>query len=338
MNLLELKSIIYSIKDEFNLNGVRYYNIKKNKGLFLFINKRYNNIFKSIAEIAYLIKNFDNLENIHIFCKCGNKNNFINSSIGYSNYCCCKCSNSDINKKLLTENRNLQKYGKRFVLQVDFIREKSRIKMNELYGKDYYVQTKDFKIKSENSCYKHFSTKHNWASKDPELNGQAERERKYGKKHFAQTDEYKVLWENKERTKRIVKKQYDTKEKNGTLSGSKIENKLYNIILTKFSDTIHIYKDNERYPFYCDFYIPSQDLFIELNFHWTHGLEPFNKNNLKHIEKLNLWKFKNTKFYKTAIDVWTKRDPLKLETFKKNNLNYKIFYTEKEFNDWLKVK
>ena len=61
MNLLELKNIIYNIKDEFILNGTRYYKIKKNKELFLATNKKYNNIFRSIAEIAYLIKNFDNV-------------------------------------------------------------------------------------------------------------------------------------------------------------------------------------------------------------------------------------------------------------------------------------
>jgi len=34
------------------------------------------------------------------------------------------------------------------------------------------------------------------------------------------------------------------------------------------------------------------------------------------------------------IYTWTDLDVRKLETFKKNNLNYKIFYTEKEFNKW----
>ena len=268
MTINDIKNILnneYLIK-EIIIRGKTPWQYNKNKNILRQLNKKYNINLNSFMELVYLIKYKDNLENIHIFCKCGNKNNFINSSIGYSNYCCCKCSNSDINKKLLTENRNLQKYGKKFVLQVDFIREKSRIKINELYGKDYYVQTKDFKIKSENSCYKHFNARHNWASEDPELNGQAERERKYGKKHFAQTNEYKALWENKERTKRIVKKQYDTKQKNGTLSGSKIENKLYNIILTKFSDTIHHYKDNNRYPFECDFLYTISRSFYRVKF------------------------------------------------------------------------
>ena len=30
----------------------------------------------------------------------------------------------------------------------------------------------------------------------------------------------------------------------------------------------------DRYPFACDFYISSLDLFIECNYHWTHGGKP----------------------------------------------------------------
>lgn len=50
---------------------------------------------------------------------------------------------------------------------------------------------------------------------------------------------------------------------------------------------------------------------------------------------LQKWTDKNTKFYNKAIKVWTYYDPLKLKTFKDNKLNYKIFYTEKEFDDWI---
>lgn len=335
MNLDDIKIVLKNepLIKELQLNVKRPTRLIVNEHIFNKILCKYEWL-KSSTELLYLIKNIDNLENLHIFCKCGNKNSFKNSIIGYLKYCCCKCSNSDIDKKLLIENRNLKKYGKRFVLQVDSVRKKSKMTMNRLYGKDYYVQTKEFKIKSEISCYKHFNARHNWASKDPELNGQAERERKYGKKHFAQSSRYKNLWKDANRTKRIQRKIIDSKRKNGTLNGSKIENKLYETLLTKFFDVIHIYKDEIRYPFNCDFYIPSKDLFIELNFHWTHGKEAFDKNNKQHLKILYKWKSENTKYFNTAIDVWTKRDPNKLKTFQINNLNYKIFYTEKEFNDW----
>jgi len=31
----------------------------------------------------------------------------------------------------------------------------------------------------------------------------------------------------------------------------------------------------------CDFYIPSEDLFIELNRHWSHGGHFYDPNNIE---------------------------------------------------------
>jgi hypothetical protein len=93
---------------------------------------------------------------------------------------------------------------------------------------------------------------------------------------------------------------------------------------------------SELYPFDCDFYIPELDLYIEYHGHWTHGDEAFDKNNSKHIQKLNRWKSKSEKseFFKTAVYVWTDLDVRKLETFKKNKLNYKVFYKLSDFKIW----
>lgn len=37
------------------------------------------------------------------------------------------------------------------------------------------------------------------------------------------------------------------------------------------------------------------------------------------------------------IYTWTDLDPRKLQTFKQNNLNYKIFYNLDEFLDWFET-
>lgn len=88
------------------------------------------------------------------------------------------------------------------------------------------------------------------------------------------------------------------------------------------------YKDRDRYPFYCDFYIVEDDLFIELNAHWTHGGKPFDENDEECIKQLQEWreKAKTSKFYENAIETWTVRDVKKLETAKKNRINYKTIY------------
>ncbi len=80
-------------------------------------------------------------------------------------------------------------------------------------------------------------------------------------------------------------------------------------------------------------YIKNLDLYIECNFTWTHNYKPF-KNSVEDLIELEKLKNKNTQYYNSAINVWTKRDPLKLRTFKQNKLNYKIFYRIEQFLNW----
>lgn len=63
--------------------------------------------------------------------------------------------------------------------------------------------------------------------------------------------------------------------------------------------------------------------------HWTHGNHQFDSNDEKDLEKLAIWKekAKTSKFYQTAINVWTERDPIKLKAAQDNNLNYKVYYS-----------
>lgn len=80
---------------------------------------------------------------------------------------------------------------------------------------------------------------------------------------------------------------YKTKKKNHTFNTSKPEEESYNLLLHKYdkNDIIRQYKD-ERYPFSCDFYIKSLDLFIECNYHFTHGSHPFNADNIEDVKLL----------------------------------------------------
>lgn len=85
-----------------------------------------------------------------------------------------------------------------------------------------------------------------------------------------------------------------------------------------------------------------EDTLLKCNFTWTHGiykgkvLKYFNPKNKFHKRVLEEWKAENTKFYRNAIYVWTKLDPLKQKTAKKNKLNYKVFWYNdlSDFNEW----
>ena len=129
-----------------------------------------------------------------------------------------------------------------------------------------------------------------------------------------------------------ARKQYETRKLNNTfkIKDTIPENETYKVLLKYFSDNdiVHPYRDEDRYPFNCDFYIKSIDLFIEINYSWTHGKHPFNLNNEEDMKLLNKWKekAKTSDYYKNAIETWTIRDVKKLNTAKANNLNYLVIY------------
>lgn len=164
--------------------------------------------------------------------------------------------------------------------------------------------------------------------------------KKYGVTSYLQSKEYRL------RIPEIQNKIYSSKKLNNTFHVSKGEEKAYSILLTKFpkEDIERQYK-SKLYPYQCDFYIKSLDLYIEYNGHWTHGKKPFDKNNKKHLDILVKWtrkaneiNFKGEKKeqYKSAIYVWTILDPLKVKTAKENKLNYKVFWNLEEVKKFIK--
>lgn len=155
---------------------------------------------------------------------------------------------------------------------------------------------------------------------------------KYGTENYSKTKMFKETM-NKNKDK-IQLKRFNTLKKSGSWgkSISNQEHKIYELLKTKYPSTISQYK-TKKYPWSCDFYIPSKDLFIEYQGFWTHGKEPF-VNNPKQLEKVKLWESKNTPQYKKAIEDWTIKDPLKRKTAKENNLNWLEFFTMDEFMMW----
>lgn len=127
-----------------------------------------------------------------------------------------------------------------------------------------------------------------------------------------------------------------TKRKNNIFNSSKYEDNIFTALNEKFNDIKRQYKTKE-YPFNCDFYIPKLNLYIECNFHWTHGGKPFNADDIDCKQKLNTWieKSSTSNFYKNAINTWTVRDVKKREIAKVNKLNYIEFWNKKEIESWL---
>lgn len=139
-----------------------------------------------------------------------------------------------------------------------------------------------------------------------------------------------------------VLKVSESKRRNGSWSTSKAEERMYQFLCDHFGydDVKRQYGLDMRYPFRCDFYIPSQDLFIELNATWLHGGHWFDAKNPDDMDKLEQWKRlveQGKRFYMAAIDVWTVRDVKKREVAQANGLNYLVFWDNDltDFLNWL---
>lgn len=148
-----------------------------------------------------------------------------------------------------------------------------------------------------------------WVQKTPE-----ERKEISDKKHLSP----------KVNSPEAIAKAHITREINGTTKISKSENDFYHYLLlcgVNQDDIIRNKVIDSRYPFNCDFYIKSKDLFIEYQGHQTHGDEPFDPNNEKHLELL---KVKEEQGY--DMSTWVKRDPKKLQTAIKNGIKLVIVY------------
>ena len=134
-------------------------------------------------------------------------------------------------------------------------------------------------------------------------------------------------------------KEYITKKLNNSFNTHKPE-MLYKSELEDLygaNNVIPQYQD-ERYrnpktgrKFNCDFYITSEDLFIELNYHWTHGKHPFNTDDVNDYDLLTKLQYNASTYpektsYLDAIKTWTEIDPMKLNELRKNNLKFLILY------------
>ena len=178
------------------------------------------------------------------------------------------------------------------------------------------------RIKASETCESLYNVNHYWKTFD------------YKNRYI--NDPYKLLkWKQKK---------HETMKNNGTYSKkSKPEFRCFNILKSKFPDAIDDRKPDERYPWKVDMYVPSLDLFIEYQGHWTHGdpqyycNEAYDSENSKHVSLVEKWKLKNTLYYQNAIKTWTIWDPRKREHVLNNSLFWLEFFTEIEFNTWIKT-
>ena len=297
-----------------------------------------------------------------------------NHTIGFEN----KPTREDLYYLYIEENLSIEEIGnffnikpatiylwirkngiKKAVQRRNQAREDSCIKK---YGFRNVSQIEEIKNKKVESQISHFGKIMDWSN--PEVYNKFINKLKveYGVNNVSKVEEYwskaKKSWKKKYgvdnpskskviQNKKLASKEYSnekrykTKRLNGTFNTSSSEENLRKFLLGKFPDLKTQYRD-KRYPFACDFYIPSLDLFIEYQGNWTHGGEPYigTEFQLKVVEdwlrrskELN-FKGKYKEFYKSAVYDWTVRDVEKRKIAKENNLNWVEFFNEENFKEY----
>lgn len=202
------------------------------------------------------------------------------------------------------------------------------------HSKEYDERFEEFLEKKRETSLKNFGVDHHMRAKEVKEKIRQTNLEKWGTKYYFQSDYYRneifpLI------VKDAVKKANKTKKENGTFNTSQPERESIRRLKKKFQYVFSQYSD-DRYPFKSDAYLPELDLFIEFNYHWTHGEAPYS-NSKEDQELLAKWeeKAKSSDFYEAAIDVWTGADVIKRNIG--SELNWIEFFDEEEFDKWISL-
>lgn len=238
----------------------------------------------------------------------------------------------------------LQKFGKENNSQTLEWKNKVIETCVNKYGVEHVLQNKEIKKKQEQTCIKRFGTNNIFSSKIGKQKIKQTLLNKYNVDSFSKTNEFKYYMSELMSSKEMQEKIYNTQKKNNSFNKSKSEDLAFELLKKKYPDVIHHYKDFKKYPFICDFYIPSLDLFIECQFGMYHNKRPFIGNKLDKDEVIKLQEKsfkrkqitgKNKSRYDAVIYTWTILDPKKRNIAKLNNLNFIEFWNLNELKKWI---
>lgn len=222
----------------------------------------------------------------------------------------------------------MERYGVENPRQSDVVIEKARQTNVERYGEISYAKSKEGLAQIQKTMQERYGSD-NFMKSDAhfavaehmkEKSRQTQLER-YGTEHYSQSEEAKRLQSIRK------EKEYDTKRKNHSFCVSFLEEELEQRLKQHFGvNDVVCQFSSDVYPFLCDFYIPSRDMYIELNATWTHGHHWYHSNPIEDDNVLQFWHEKGTEYYQNAIQTWTERDVKKRQIASQNRLNYVVFW------------
>lgn len=156
----------------------------------------------------------------------------------------------------------------------------------------------------------------------------ATNQERYGVAYFTQLPEHR-----QEQSRRMSDPSHQrrisrAKRENGRFNTSSSEDALYKLLVEYVNQhgmtVVRQYRDDDRYPFAADFYIPERDLFIELNGSWSHGGHWYESERAMDQKTVQTWRTrgKRSKYYTNALETWIQRDVRKREAAREARLNY----------------
>jgi hypothetical protein len=220
----------------------------------------------------------------------------------------------------------------------------------KLFGVENCFKSDELKLKGKQTCLDNFGVDNPMKSekvrdKGKQTKKELHNDENYNNRPLAKKTIKKIYnVDNASQSELIKSKKYITMKKNGSTASSKYEKQFSECLIKNNIKFERNYK-SINYPFKCDFYISAISLYIELNFHFSHGKEPFNFFKKDHLEVIKEWTKRGNETnlrgerklqYIGAIKVWTIKDPLKRQTALKNKLNYIEIFDGNKLEELLK--
>ena len=232
---------------------------------------------------------------------------------------------------------SLKRYQHEFPSQNPDIKQKRINTLNErdawfLHSEEYNQRFEEFLEKKKQTSLKNWGTEHHMGSEEIKEKVKKTNLKNWGTEYYFQSEYYRnkifpIIIND------IIRKINESKKKNESFNLSVPEKEAIKELQKRFKCVFSQYS-NDKYPYKSDAFIPELNLFIEFNFHWTHGKIPFT-NSKENKQLLEVWKEKSqsSDFYQKAIDVWTISDVIKRAVGK--NLNWIEFFNELKFKEWI---
>lgn len=123
---------------------------------------------------------------------------------------------------------------------------------------------------------------------------------------------------------------------------SEDENFYYDWIKKKWPDverskTFDDFRNPENHrPWQVDFYVPSENMMIQINKNWRHGRRPYNPEDPDCQADVEWLKSQEGDYYDKVLYTWTQLEPLKRKIAKELGYKYVEIFNMDEFIDWYK--